>query len=164
MKKFLIAIAMLFATNGLALEAFELPIMNGEGIGATYKSVDHPNSIMVLEAFFYACPYCHQNAPNINDLAAEFADQPRVQVLDVGRDCRSSDYRLWVSETSPNHSVLKDCSRSVLDELGIRGYPTTVVFDCNGDEAYRHVGSMSGGDLAEMKAKVRELTRQVCQL
>jgi peroxiredoxin len=164
MKKILFAIAMLFATNGLALEAFELPIMNGEGIGATYKSVEHPNSIMVLEAFFYACPYCHQNASNINDLATEFADQSRVQVLDVGRDCRSSDYRLWVSETSPNHPVLKDCSRSVISELGIRGYPTTVIFDCNGEEAYRHVGSMGSRDLAEMKAEIRELLTQVCQL
>src|SRR5687768_8899726 len=74
----------------LALEPFELTWMNHEDPTTIYRSADYPQAVFVLEAYFKNCPYCNDNAPLVDRLKEHYADNPNVQILDIGRDCRGS--------------------------------------------------------------------------
>jgi peroxiredoxin len=150
------------SASAWGLDSFVLPQMNGEQIGQMYSSSDHPTGIFVFEAYFNRCPYCHQNAPIIDELAAEFASEPRVQVIDLGRDCRDSDYTSWISRHNPNHPVLKDCEQKVLSQMGVSAFPTTVIYDCKGVERFRNVGTMDRGVYARAVSVIRAALSEPC--
>jgi hypothetical protein len=163
MMKFLaIVLAGVISNVGLAVAPFSLKQMNGDNVGQMYNSSSHPNGVFLLEGFFNGCPYCHDNAPLIDEIAEAFKDEPRVQVLDIGRDCRESDYRSWIARHNPNHPVLRDCDQLLLSQLGISGYPTSVIADCSGKEVYRKVGSMQARDVAAAKAAITKALETQC--
>jgi peroxiredoxin len=145
-----------------AVTPFELPWMNASQPGTTYKSSDHADGIFVVEAYFRTCPYCNDNAPNVDALAESFANEARVQVLDVGIDRRDSDYKAWIREHNPNHPVLKDGSKELIGQLGTTGYPSTYVMDCQGNVVFQSSGSWSGSTESQIKNAVESLLKQDC--
>lgn len=142
------------SVSAMALTPFELQWMNHESPGTLYKSSEHANPVLVIEAFFDNCPYCDDNAPNVDALAEEYANEPRVQVLDVGRDTVDSEYENWIAKHHPNHPVLKDAERFVLKQLAVTGYPTTAVVDCNGNVLYRTTSVWSASKKAQIRAAI----------
>ena len=153
MRVLLLAFAMMFSASAFAGVDFELKVMNGSG---TFNSKDHPKGVFAIEAYFLTCPYCNYNAENVDDLATAFADNKDVHVLDVGYDCRESQYGGWVSKHSPNHLVLNDCGgQKLLRRLGVSSYPTFIILDCNGNEVYRTGGVWSSSKRAQIKAKIK---------
>lgn len=125
---------------------FSLPWMNAANSPATYSSADHADGVFVVENYFLGCPYCNDNASNVNDLAGKYLNQPRVQVLDVGVDTDDSDYAEWISDHTPNHPVLNDGNMTLTGQLGTSGYPSTYVIDCKGNVVYSHSGEWDSGD------------------
>ena len=119
---------------------FTLPIMNGD-VGAMFTPKN--NSVLVVEAYFNACPYCHQNAPQVDDLASFYEKESRIEVLDVGVDRRDSDYTSWISKHQPNHLVLKDSDRKIISQLGTKSYPSTYILNCHGDVVFKTSGVWS---------------------
>jgi peroxiredoxin len=146
----------------LAISPFQLEWMNHETTGTIYSSANYPSSVFVIEAYFKNCPYCNDNAPNIDALRDHYADNDLVQVLDVGRDCRVADYHAWIERHHPNHPVLRDCSQQVLGQLGVRGYPTTYILDCNLNVVARYVGAWDGSTMADVKRQVNQLLDRGC--
>lgn len=164
MKQLLLAlICALFASTAFGVDTFELPWVNNAVTDLKYKSADHPNGVFVVEAYFLGCPYCNDNAPNVNALADKYRKEPRVQVLDVSRDCRASDYRTWISRHKPNHPVLNDCSKKLIGQLGTRYYPSVYVIDCHGDVVYDHVGVWNGEVKREIDQVISGLLRETCE-
>ena len=157
MKKLsLVVAAMLQASLAFGAWPLALPWMNAVGGQATYTSADHPNSVFVVEAYFNGCHWCHQNAPKVGALAAEFQGNDRVQFVDVGVDGEESEYQAWISSTNPNHPVLKDPDgASYLGDFAIQGYPTTVVVDCHGKELFRHEGYWEDTGADEVRQAVK---------
>lgn len=134
---------------------FELPWMNAAEPGALYKS--EPGKVYVYEAYFNNCPYCHENAPLIEELHKEFLGDDRVVFLDVGRDCRQADYRSWISRHQPDHAVLMDCGgREVISKLGVSAFPTTVIHDCRGEQVFRNVGTLSRRAISQAHEAISE--------
>jgi len=124
-------VTLMLSTLGFAVTPFTLPLMNGSATdGANFSSSTHPNTVFVVEAYFLDCPYCNDNASNVDDLASKYASEPRVQVLDVGVDRTVSQYQQWISRHHPNHPVLMDAKRALIGQLGTSGYPSTYVIDC----------------------------------
>ncbi len=152
-----------FAQAALAVGPFELRWMNSEESGATYKSADHPNGIFVVEAYFLNCPYCHQNAPQVDALAEEYADNERVQVLDVGVDRKDADYESWISQHNPNHPVLNDGGRKLISQLGTSGYPSTYVIDCKGTVVYKTSGTWNSAKKDAIKKAIDGLGEETCE-
>lgn len=132
-----------------------LRVMNGLP-GETFSSKDHPYGVFVVEAYFLTCPYCNQNAPMVKDLAAEYEGTKNVHILDVGTDCRQSDYRQWQSRHNPEHKVLNDCGgRSLLkSKLNVTLYPTTIVVDCIGNEVFRAKGLWNNSKIFQLKEAI----------
>ncbi len=146
----LVLLASLLPSSAFSLE-FSLPKMNGEP-GEVFNSED--NHIYVLEFFFNGCPYCHENEPNIESLSKEFSSDP-VHVLDIGRDCRNSDYKAWISRHPHSHPVLKDCQQDLISRFQVSSYPTTVVIDCSGNVVSRKTGAMSSGEYHDLVSLIR---------
>lgn len=142
---------------------FSLPVMNGE-VGEVFSSQDHPNAVFVIENYFYNCPYCHQNAPNVDAVAEHFASNPRVIVLDVGVDKKDSDYAAWISKHQPNHLVLKDANRELAKKLGTSGYPSAYVLDCQGKIVKKVTGAWSNSSKEKIKEAVNQALQVECPL
>lgn len=140
-----------------SLLPFSFPWMNHAQRGTAYNTANHKNGVFVIEAYFQACPACNVSAPFVNALAAEYANQPRVQVLDVGKDRRDADYTMWIDRHKPNHPVLQDSELKLLNKLGVTSYPTTVVINCRGDIAYSESEVWNENVKRKVKAKIDEL-------
>ena len=135
-------LALFILTAGIAkavtISSFELPNMNDGG--KIYSSKTQSNAVFVVEAYFLGCPYCNENAPNVNELAKKYASNKRVQVLDVGIDKSDSSYEEWIRRHSPNHPVLKDNKKTLISQLGTTGYPSTYVINANGEVVFESAG------------------------
>jgi len=152
------------ADENIVIDDFELPWMNHPVPGTTYSTFDHPNGIFVIEAYFINCPYCNQNVPFIKSLAADYAGEPRVQILDVGRDCRASDYQRWIQRHNPNYPVLNDCGTSVLGPLGTTGYPSTYLVDCQGRVRHQSRGLWRAEVAREFRRQIDLLLNESCHV
>ncbi|MBM4304300.1 MAG: TlpA family protein disulfide reductase [Deltaproteobacteria bacterium] len=155
------ALALAFLGQSLiAVQPVELTQMNGQG--GIYKMADHPQGIFVVEAYFLNCPYCNYNAPNVNALADKFANDPRVQVLDVGVDRDDASYKTWIKKHNPNHPVLKDSSRKLISQLGTSGYPSTYVINCKGQLVEKTEGEWGAAEEEAIVSAVERLQAQNC--
>jgi peroxiredoxin len=142
--------------------SFTLPWMNSNPTGGTYKSTDHPNGIFVVEAYFLNCPYCNDNAANVDALADQYAGNPRVQFLDVGIDTADSSYTEWINRHHPTYPVLKDAKRTLIGQLGTEGYPSTYVIDCKGNVVAQTEGEWGGEETQTIKNGIDQLVGQEC--
>jgi peroxiredoxin len=146
-----------FSSMALAVSPFSLPWENSTDGTATYSSADHRGDIFVVENYFLDCPYCNDNAPNIDKIASQFSSNTRVQVLDVGVDTDDSSYQEWINRHHPNHPVLKDADQSLSGQLGTQGYPTTYVLDSNLNVVYSHEGEFESGTATEVTNAIGNL-------
>lgn len=149
-----------FATS---VSSFSLPWMNNHGGASTFSSTDYPDGIFVVEAYFLGCPYCNDNAANVDALATEFASDPRVHVLDVGVDRSQSDYDEWISRHNPNHPVLNDGNEQLIGQLGTTGFPSTYVLDCKGNVVAQTEGEWGDQEKTTIENGVKQLQSQQCQ-
>jgi peroxiredoxin len=142
-----------------SIAAFVLPVMNGQ-LGEVFDSSQHANKVLVIEAYFNDCPYCHQNAPKVDALAEEFAGEERVIFLDVGVDRNDHQYKSWIQKQNPNHPVLKDASRKLISQLGTKSYPSTYVIDCSGNVIFSTSGVWSFSVVERIANKINEATEK----
>jgi peroxiredoxin len=149
---------MLATAFGLIM-SFVLPVMNGQP-GEMFDSSQHANKVLVIEAYFNDCPYCHQNAPKVDALAEEFAGEDRVIFLDVGVDRKDSQYEAWIQKHKPNHPVLKDASRKLISQLGTKSFPSTYVIDCSGNVIFSTSGVWSFSVVERLANKIREASEK----
>ena len=146
----------LFSISSFAfsVQHFELPWMNNTSENSIYQTQKHPGAVWVLETFFLGCPYCNDNAPQVNSLANHFKNDERVQVLDIGIDSSASSYAEWIRRHQPNHPVLNDSKRVVVRQLGTTSYPSTYVLDKNLKVIYKSAGVWSSKVEAQIKEAV----------
>jgi peroxiredoxin len=158
----LAAVLGLGSSSAFALSPFEMPWKNADAPNAVYKSSDHPNGIFVLEFLANFCSDCNRNAPNVDEMATYYADEKRVQVLDVSIDTKDTEIARWIAAHHPNHPVLKDVGKKLWKELGGEYIPTVAVTDCNGRIRYQYVDFWTAAVKAEIKATVDQLLAETC--
>jgi len=141
---------------------FALPQMNHANVGTLYNSSEKQNAVFVIETYFLNCPYCNDNAPNVDDLAEKYKYEPRVQVLDVGVDKNESQYKTWILKHSPNHPVLNDGNRILVRQLGTTGYPSSYVVDCQGNVLATTSGVWSSSKLQIIEQGIEAGLRTTC--
>jgi len=146
-------------TAAQTISAFELPQMNNGG--AMFRSVDN-QGVYLFESYFLGCPYCNENAPNVNEMAASYSDNRIVHFIDLGIDRSNGQYDTWIANHNPNHPVLKDASRVVTNELGTTGYPSAYVVGCDMKVLYKTTGVWGSAEKAEIKAAIDNALQQDC--
>lgn len=143
----------------VSFEAFELEDLSTHTL---YKSADHANAAFLVDFFFASCPACNSNAPTLRELAEEFYSE-RVQVTEYTIDCEADEHARWLSAHGPMAGpTLNGCDHRLRTDLGIRAFPTMVVFDCEKRERYRHVGTLDRGDRDELRELLTELQFMTC--
>ncbi len=163
MKRFAaLAFAAAASSPAFAIDTFKLPVMNGAE-GAVYDSAEKTDAVFIVESYQLRCSYCNDNAPKVDELAQFFAYEERVQFLNLGIDRDRRDYQQWIQRHSPSFPVLMDAQRSVWNQLGGSGTPTTWVLNCRHEVKWTHVGSWEQATRGELKGVIdRELAAN-CQ-
>ncbi len=165
MKKFVLA-AIIAVSSSQALAAtispFNLPWVNNPTRDTIYKTADHADGVFVLEFFANFCGACNENAGNVDELTEQYADQARVQVLDVGLDSSDREIGAWIARHQPNHPVLKDVGRTVWGQVASQYIPTVIVTDCKGVEKFRYVGVWDAATKATIHATIDGLLATPC--
>jgi len=146
----------LIASQGFSVSHFNLPWMNHENSNSVYSSKDWQDAVWVVEAYFLSCPYCNDNAGNVNSLKTHFKNDERVQILDVGIDKGDSSYVEWIQRHKPNHPVLKDKDRALIRQLGTTSYPSTYVLDKNLKVVYKATGVWNSKVEDQIKSAVEK--------
>jgi hypothetical protein len=141
------------ASFAASIDPVDFPWFNGPTRDAIYRMSEHSNSVHIFEAFTLSCSWCNRNAPQVQAMADEYADNDRVQFIDLGLDTDDRNITRWVSTHNPTYPVVKDVNRTVYNALRqSNGVPQTFVVDCRGEM----VGSTIGYWGAEEKAAIRE--------
>jgi hypothetical protein len=166
MKKLLLAafigISSTSAFAASTISPFNLPWVNNPARDTIYKTTDHADGVYVLEFFANFCGACNENAENVDEMAADYADQARVQVLDMSLDTSDREIATWISHHQPNHPVLKG-ARTAWGQVGSQYIPTMLVTDCHGVEKFRYTGVWDSATKATIKAKIDALLAETCQ-
>ncbi len=133
--------------QGTSIPMLEFPLKNGQSRDEVYKMTDHKNGVFVFEAFRLSCGYCNDNAPVVDQLASDYASNPRVQVLDLSLDTVDTDFAEWINRHHPNHPVIQDTGRRVYNTLKqANGVPQVFVVNCKGMLVGGHVGTWGGAE------------------
>lgn len=151
------------ALSSAAIRPFSLLWMNHPESGKVFSSKDHPNSIFVIESYFNSCPPCNQNAPQVDSLAKEFSQEPRVRFLDVGIDRKKSDYQSWIQKHHPNHPVLMDADTLLNLQLGTQAYPSSYVVDCKGNVLERTLGVWDDDAKSKLRMTILDELTHDCE-
>ena len=129
-----------------SIPMYDFPLKNGESRDDVYKMSEHKNGVFVFEAYRLSCGYCNDNAPVVDQLASEYANNARVQVIDLGLDTSDADFAEWISRHQPNHPVVQDTGRRVYNALKTaNGVPQVFVVNCKGEMVGNHVGTWDDG-------------------
>ncbi len=140
------------------------PWKNGATRDAQYTLGDHKNVVHVLEAWTLTCGSCSANAPAVQELAAEYAGNERVQFIDLGLDANERDYTRWIAAHHPTHPVVQDEGRKVFEVLRhVDTVPQGFVLTCEGQLAGWVHGSWTVTVKAELRAAIAKALRTTCE-
>jgi hypothetical protein len=141
----------------------EFPWMNGPTRDAMYILADNPNRIHIFEAYSLSCGWCNRNAPQVAAMAEEFADDSRVQFIDLGLDTNQRDYDRWIAAHQPNYPVVKDVGREVWNALAQEnGIPQTFVVDCQGNLVDFTIGYWGNSEKNTLREAIAEALLVEC--
>lgn len=149
--------------SAASIPNLEFPIKNGVNRDDIYKMAEHKNSVFVFEAFADFCGGCHENAPNVDEFALEFASNPQVQILDLGLDQVDSAYESWISRHHPNHAVIQDSARKVFNALRTENLiPQVFVVNCKGVMIGNHIGEWDASVKEKLRGFIRTALETTC--
>jgi thiol-disulfide isomerase/thioredoxin len=102
-----------------------------------FKVADYAGKPLVVNVFGSWCPPCNAEAP---DLATFAADNPDAQVIGIASEDTESDAVGFMQEYELDFPMVLD-DGTLVSELGVTAYPTTIFFDAAGKETERLVGA-----------------------
>ena len=95
------------------------------------------DKVIVLNFWFINCPPCREEIPQLNELVAEYKDNPDVIFLAIATDAK---YELKnFLKSNPYAYNVVDGGRYIADKFNVRLYPTHVVVS-NGKIKFSTVG------------------------
>jgi len=84
------------------------------------------------------CPICKAEASNIQTISEHF--EVLTIAINSGKD---SELKEYLKSRSLNFNVLNDKSGSISQKYGVSVFPTTIIYDKNGDVIFSDVGYTS---------------------
>jgi cytochrome c biogenesis protein CcmG, thiol:disulfide interchange protein DsbE len=102
-----------------------------------FKAADYAGKPLVVNVFGSWCPPCNLEAP---DLATFAKDNPGVQVIGIASEDSEKDAVAFMHKYSLQYPLVVD-DGSLVRDLGISAYPTTIFYDAQGKEQERLVGA-----------------------
>lgn len=105
--------------------------------GKTHTLKDYHGKVVLLDFWYRGCGWCIRAMPQVKQIAAEFEGQP-VAVLGMNTDRDEKDAQLVIETMGLNYPNLK--AEGLPEKYHVRGFPTLVILDQEGNVADLHVG------------------------
>jgi thiol-disulfide isomerase/thioredoxin len=146
------------------LNDLKLPWKNASVPNAVFDLSEKPNQVYVFEVFSIGCHWCNENAPQVQELAKDFATIKNVQFMDLGLDTRELDYTRWIKTHAPSYPVVQDIGKKVYKALSQENaIPQTFVVDCKGQLVGSTVGFWHEEEKETIKNSIEKAQQTVCE-
>jgi peroxiredoxin len=98
--------------------------------GNKYKLKDMQGKIIVINFWFIACAPCRQEIPELNEMVKAYASNPDVVFLAIALDGKP-EIETFLEKTPFDYNIIEK-GRYIIDQYGVKSYPTHVVIDREG--------------------------------
>ena len=108
--------------------------------GKTINTVDLKGKVIFVNFWATWCPPCIAEMPSVNELYAQFKNNPNVvfMIVDVDNDYKKANGFMQQHQYSlPMFTLTSEVPADIMDGT----IPTTLVFDKNGNLIYSHSGA-----------------------
>lgn len=142
---------------GAALGAsgdFRLASLDGRNLGPA----DFQGQVVVIDLWASWCGPCRVQARYFDELHEEFGDGSGVQLLAINSGESEATARRYVERDPFPYPVLLDPRQSVARQYGSSGLPTVLIFDPEGNLAFKRVGVTDLRTLRREIGKARAAT------
>ncbi|WP_209560233.1 TlpA disulfide reductase family protein [Frigoribacterium sp. PvP032] len=116
--------------------------------GDEFSRADHDGEVVVLNFWYASCPPCRKEAPDLQQLSVDFADQG-VQFVGVNVRDQADTARAFAEKFDITYPSIVDTNDGAV-QLALAGtiapnaVPTTIVLDKQGRIAARVLGGLDG--------------------
>ncbi len=128
--------------------------------GNLVKLSDYQGKIVYVKFWATWCPSCLAGLEDFKELAKQYEQSEDVVILsivapEINGEMSKEDFESWAKAQGLEFKVLYDETDAVNKKFGIRGYPTSIVFDKKGNTHKTMVGHVSNEDLKEIFSQIK---------
>ncbi len=144
-------------TSGFTGDAFNFELEDTKG--DTYTLSDFAGKKVYIKFWASWCSICLAGIEKLEEMDAEYKNNDDIIILtmvspDANGEMSADKFKQWFSSQGYEFTVLLDEGGSTMDEYGIRGFPTSVFIDTNGNVAETKIGHFQNQTLNEIIANM----------
>lgn len=117
--------------------------------GETFAIRDIKTRVLLIEVFSMYCPHCQREAPRVNDLYRQIADNPdlrdQIKIIGVGVGNTSYEVDIFRKTYAIPFPLFPDRSMENAKKLGAERTPTFIGFVYENDGVFRQFIFQAGG-------------------
>lgn len=141
----------------IATLAVACPIVAGAAAPPLDLSRYH-GKVVVVDFWASWCKPCRESVPWLNRLHRQYADRGLV-IIGVNVDAQDADAQRFLRDVPIDFEIVYDSKGELAKRFGVRGMPSTFVFDRSGKQVQTHLGfRLAKRD--EHESSLRELLQQ----
>ncbi len=130
------------AITGKAIGDFSLTDLDGETISLS----SYQGKYVLINAWATWCPPCRAEMPDLNAFYQQHHDEG-FEILAINAGDSWEEASQFAESYGLEFTVLLDQDGTVINGLGISGFPTSILVDPSGKVAMIHIGMMLPEDL-----------------
>ena len=111
------------------------------------KINDFKGKLLVLNFWATWCPPCKEEMPSLDLLTSyESLDNLKILPINVGKDSNEKALKFFKDLKINNLNIYFDSPITLAKKFGLRGIPTSILFNKNGEEFARIIGAIDFED------------------
>jgi thiol-disulfide isomerase/thioredoxin len=111
------------------------------------KLKDYKGSLVLLNFWATWCAPCKEEMPSLDALKKNSNfDNIKIIPINIGKDSLKKAEKFFESLNIKNLNIYFDNPSTLANDLSLRGLPTTILFNKEGKEFARIIGSIDFGD------------------
>ena len=120
----------------------DLPLLDGTPVTLAPEK----DKILVLNFFFFWCPYCVSELPEFNQVYLKVQDKVKMYVIDMWETPDKANAFMYQNGYQIP-TLFDNTGKTLANDMGMRGIPVTLIIDEEGTIRIRQNGMMPPGYL-----------------
>tara|TARA_B100000900_G_scaffold397107_1_gene397090 strand:+ start:1963 stop:2472 length:510 start_codon:yes stop_codon:yes gene_type:complete len=114
----------------------------------TIKLSDYKGNLVLLNFWATWCAPCKEEMPSLNALKLN-SKFKNIEIfpINIGKDNKKKAKKFFKDLNIKNLNIYFDNPKTLAKDLNLRGLPTTILFNKNGEEFARIIGSIDFEDI-----------------